>query len=286
MHSQAMIHGDLKGVRPSPLVAVKLLNSFFIKANILIDQNGHARLTDFGLLTFVSDPTNPTGSSTATSAGTTRWMSPELLCPEQFGLTQTRPTKESDYYALGMVILEVLSGHAPFASDNEFIVMRKVTEGTHPERPKEVWFTDDLWRILEQCWSPRLRDRPNIETILACLGRLSITLPPSAGEPATHFETDSATMRHRMFHCSISRPMLTLEYSAACQTITHGGPKSTNLSQTHSSSVTNPEASHDSTSKLWKVIMIPTHTFKTSQLNLLGVSRLPCHHNLFAQMRT
>ena len=45
-----------------------------------------------------------------TEGGTYRWMSPELLDPERFGMSATgdnRPTKQSDCYALGMVIYEV-----------------------------------------------------------------------------------------------------------------------------------------------------------------------------------
>lgn len=42
-----------------------------------------------------------------TSGGSTRWMSPELLNPEDFGDGDSRPTKQSDRYALGMVIYEV-----------------------------------------------------------------------------------------------------------------------------------------------------------------------------------
>ena len=42
-----------------------------------------------------------------TPGGTERWMSPELLDPEAFGLNDNRPTKQSDYYALGMVVYEV-----------------------------------------------------------------------------------------------------------------------------------------------------------------------------------
>ena len=34
-------------------------------------------------------------------------MSPELLDPEMFGLDNNRPTKQSDCYALGMVVYEV-----------------------------------------------------------------------------------------------------------------------------------------------------------------------------------
>jgi len=42
-----------------------------------------------------------------TLGGTTRWMSPELLDPDRFGITEPRPTKQSDCYAFGMVMYEV-----------------------------------------------------------------------------------------------------------------------------------------------------------------------------------
>jgi serine/threonine protein kinase len=108
-------------------------------------------------------------------------MSPELLDPDQFGIKDGRPTKESDSYALGMVILEVLSGHAPFRQFRDVIVMRIVLEGKRPERPngpEGVWFTDDLWRNLTLCWESQREIRPSIETILECLRRHSVTWKP------------------------------------------------------------------------------------------------------------
>ena len=62
-----------------------------------------------------------------------------------------------------MVILEVLTGKPPFPNYNGMVVMRKVIEGERPGRPQgeeEVWFTDDLWEVLEQCWSPQ-PERPH-----------------------------------------------------------------------------------------------------------------------------
>ena len=139
----------------------------------MIDEHGNACLADFGLLIFVSDPTNLTVSSSHTSAGTTRWMSPELLDPDRFGPTDGRPTKESDCYALGMVIYEVLSGKFPFASYREYVVMRKVIEGERPGRPEGVegeWFTDYLWHTLQLCWAQEPKERPTIGEVLDCLG--------------------------------------------------------------------------------------------------------------------
>jgi len=147
----------------------------------LIDKNGRACLADFGLLTIVSDPTNPTTPSSSTKGGTTRWMSPELLYPDQFGFKDSKPTEESDCYALGMVIYEVLSGEAPFARFKDFIVMRKFVEGERPERSEGaegVWFTDDLWALLDLCWSAQPNKRPTIDTVFECLGCISTAWQP------------------------------------------------------------------------------------------------------------
>ena len=174
-----MVHGDLKGVRLSlPFIRHPATNLLFIKANIMVDQRGKARLADFGLLTFISDPTNATNSSSFLPAGTTRWMSPELLHPELLGFNGSRPTKSSDTYALGMVIFEVLSGESPFSNDKNVIVMRKIIEGVRPERPQVVWFTDGLWGTLEKCWSHQPKDRPTVETVLERLMQVSDTWQP------------------------------------------------------------------------------------------------------------
>ena len=156
----------------------------------MVDQNGQACLADFGLLTFVSDPSNPTNSSSVTNAGTTRWMSPELLHPQEFGFEQSLPTVKSDCYALGMVILEVLSEQPPFARDKDFIVMRKVIEGQRPERPEGPWFTDGLWGILEQCWLPRPQDRPTVDVVLECLEQVP-KVPQSRPSIVEDVDTDS-----------------------------------------------------------------------------------------------
>lgn len=114
LHNQGMIHGDLKGVRLKWLKPLPKLTERIFKANILINETGRALLTDFGLLKIISDPTNFSASSSYAKGGLVRWMSPELLEPNRFGLKNSRPTKSSDYYALGMVIYETVSGNVPF----------------------------------------------------------------------------------------------------------------------------------------------------------------------------
>lgn len=115
------------------------------------------------------------------TGGTTRWMSPERLNPDQFGI-KDRPTRESDCYALGMVILEVLSGDVPFTKDwSENMVVVKVIDGERPGRPQgaeNVWFTDDLWGTLQACWSFQPNARPTVDAVFECLKRASTTWNP------------------------------------------------------------------------------------------------------------
>jgi len=120
-------------------------------------------------------------------------MSPELLHPSQFGFEDSRPTKESDRYALGMVAYEVLSGKAPFAASPDFIVMRKVVDGERPERPEGVqglWFTDDLWGMLDRCWVTQPKSRPSIEAVFECLDQVSKAWKPPSQQVDEDVEPD------------------------------------------------------------------------------------------------
>ena len=95
-----------------------------MKANILVNKEGRACIADFGLSTIagITSHSAAAGASQTslisnetlmsfTGGGTRRWMSPELLDPERFGMPDSleanRPTRQSDCYALGMVIYEV-----------------------------------------------------------------------------------------------------------------------------------------------------------------------------------
>lgn len=143
------------------------------KTNILINDHGRACLTDFRLLTIVSDLPSP-DKILAELGNSIRWMSPELLNLERF-YTNTGPTEESDCFGLGMLIYEVLSGTVPFHHDNEPVALLKILHGEHPERPKlggggaGVRFPDGLWEMLRMCWRKVPDQRPGLDLVLRCL---------------------------------------------------------------------------------------------------------------------
>ena len=179
MHDQGMVHGNLRGVCVRITPSLSHLNLSNPKTNVVIDNDGHACLTDFGLLTIASDEPTVTSSIGATTA---QWMGPELLVPDKFGLQESHPTKASDCYALGMVIFEVLSGQTPFIQYSSLAVIWKILEGERPKRPKGeqgVWFTDEVWGISERCWKPQPSDRISAETVLLGLERHPPLRPPS-----------------------------------------------------------------------------------------------------------
>jgi serine/threonine protein kinase len=126
--------------------------------------------------------------------GTAPWKSPELFDPEKFGLREHRPTKESDCYALGMVIYELLSGRRPFGSNAHDVIARKVLKGERPGRPqgnKGDLFTDDIWDILELCWKHQPRDRISAGAVLLRLERYprrqNVRSPPYRATVSTFF---------------------------------------------------------------------------------------------------
>ncbi|KAF9643888.1 kinase-like protein, partial [Thelephora ganbajun] len=174
IHDKGVVHGDLKG------------------NNVMIDKDGHACLAEFSLITLISDQS--TFVSSCIESGALPWMSPELLDPERFGLKKRRPTRESDCYALGMVIYEILSGQVPFATYGPFGTLTKILRGENPKRPRgegEKLFTDDIWEVVELCWKREPGDRASAKDVLQRLGGILSPSRPSSPNMDVDAEPDS-----------------------------------------------------------------------------------------------
>ena len=130
----------------------------------------------------MSDPVHLISSSSHGQGGTIRWMGPELIAPEKFGLKKSRLTKSSDCYALSMVIYETISGNPPFYECIETAVYVKVLLGEHPSRG--ATFSEGLWKMMESCWTFQPDDRPSIADVLRCLradSKIQESTPQSGG---------------------------------------------------------------------------------------------------------
>ena len=174
LHERRIVHGDLKGVCPLSSIS---FYAYDLQDNILIaDGPVRACLADFGLSTLAPSPLGET--STITTGGTYRYMSPELLDPGDIEGKSARPTQPADIYALGMVIYEVLTGSDPFHDYNmgAFQLMLLVMKGGRPKKPsnaEEIGFGSGTWELVKECWRDQSTGRPTIERVLGHLARNS-----------------------------------------------------------------------------------------------------------------
>eukprot|EP01010_Urceolus_cornutus_P002834 NODE_369_length_1730_cov_297.674004_g294_i0.p1 GENE.NODE_369_length_1730_cov_297.674004_g294_i0~~NODE_369_length_1730_cov_297.674004_g294_i0.p1 ORF type:complete len:437 (+),score=113.44 NODE_369_length_1730_cov_297.674004_g294_i0:89-1399(+) len=89
LHQQGIIYRDLK------------------PENVVLDKDGHAVLTDFGL----AKASVPAKSHTYTFCGTPEYIAPEILLGTGHG-------KAVDWWAIGILLFEMLAGLPPFYSED------------------------------------------------------------------------------------------------------------------------------------------------------------------------
>lgn len=97
LHSKNIVYRDLK------------------PENILLDSEGHVKLTDFGFAKTVTD-------ITWTLCGTPDYLAPEIIQGKGYG-------KAVDWYALGVLIYEMLAGYPPFYDEDHFKLYEKILIG-------------------------------------------------------------------------------------------------------------------------------------------------------------
>src|ERR1051325_8310532 len=105
--------------------------------NIMLRRDGYVKVLDFGIaklaeqevpITMPKDQalllveTNP-----GSILGTARYMSPEQACPDA-----VRIDKRTDIWSLGVVLYELITGHAPFTGDSPAEVMSAILEREPP----------------------------------------------------------------------------------------------------------------------------------------------------------
>ncbi|KAI1231501.1 hypothetical protein IHE44_0007954 [Lamprotornis superbus] len=71
--------------------------------NVLLDAEGHIKLTDYGMCKEGLGP----GDTTSTFCGTPNYIAPEILRGEEYGFSV-------DWWALGVLMFEMMAGRSPF----------------------------------------------------------------------------------------------------------------------------------------------------------------------------
>lgn len=96
-HQNHLIHRDLK------------------PQNILMDENGVVKITDFGIAVAVSQSSI---TQTNTLLGSVHYLSPEQA-------RGSMATNQSDIYSLGIILYELLTGHVPFDGESAVSIALK-----------------------------------------------------------------------------------------------------------------------------------------------------------------
>lgn len=133
LHTYGVVHGNLSG------------------NNVLIDNQGKACLTNFGLSTVCEGLQNALYMGTG-SPGAIRWAAPEVF----IGVGQ-HSTFESDIYSFGSIMLQVLSGEIPWSEvKTEHLILIKLTNWKTPRQPSSI--SQNHWTFIRSCWSPSPRN--------------------------------------------------------------------------------------------------------------------------------
>ncbi|XP_053417459.1 ribosomal protein S6 kinase beta-2 isoform X7 [Nycticebus coucang] len=100
LHSQGIIYRDLK------------------PENIMLSSQGHIKLTDFGLC----KESIHEGAVTHTFCGTIEYMAPEILM-------RSGHNRAVDWWSLGALMYDMLTGSPPFTAENRKKTMDKIIKG-------------------------------------------------------------------------------------------------------------------------------------------------------------
>lgn len=118
--------------------------------NILFDIDGHVKLTDFGLAKALDE-----NQSATTFCGTNHYLAPEIV--------QRLPySYEIDWWALGVLLCEMLTGIAPFQSENQLVMFEKII-CDNPELPSDV--DEEAADLILQLLTKDPKLRPTFEDI-------------------------------------------------------------------------------------------------------------------------
>ncbi|WEJ96255.1 Serine/threonine-protein kinase [Yamadazyma tenuis] len=123
--------------------------------NILLDYQGHIALCDFGLCKLNMNNDDKTN----TFCGTPEYLAPELLLNQGY-------TRSVDWWTLGTLLYEMLTGLPPFYDEDHTTMYRKILQNplTFPDfLAKEPSVVDLVTKLLQKDPSKRLSDPKEIK---------------------------------------------------------------------------------------------------------------------------
>ena len=116
-------------------------------ANVMLLNNGHVKVTDFGIAKAISSSRTKTG----VILGTPNYMSPEQIMGQKID-------SKSDIFSLGVLFYQLLTGELPFHGDNLSGLLYQITQVKHPS-PRS--YNPKIPKVCEQILEKALAKDPN-----------------------------------------------------------------------------------------------------------------------------
>ncbi|MCA9132066.1 MAG: TAXI family TRAP transporter solute-binding subunit [Planctomycetales bacterium] len=120
-HQNLVVHSDLK------------------PANILVDEGGQVRITDFGLA-------KPIGGENGLTATGAALGTPSYMSPEQAAGRSDEQHRGTDVYSLGAILFTLVTGQPPFKANN---VMQTLMQVIHRPAPRARSIREEVDQDLE-----------------------------------------------------------------------------------------------------------------------------------------
>ncbi len=131
-------------------------------ANIMVDREGDAFVTDFGISKIAESQTGLT--QTGATIGTPEYMSPEQCRGDAL-------SGASDQYALGIVAYEMLVGHTPFTGTQYTIMVSHTSEPPRPLRELRPDCPADVAEAVERMLAKAPDARwPDLDSAVSAMG--------------------------------------------------------------------------------------------------------------------
>jgi eukaryotic-like serine/threonine-protein kinase len=148
---------------------LRLVHRDVSPSNVLISKSGEVKLADYGILKATAYADITRGNI---RKGKYAYMSPEQLAGAKL-------THASDQFALGAMLVELVTGRHPFAAQDVVGTMDRIQSAADPDLDG---LDEGLERVTRRCLRPEPADRyPDARSLYAELRRLLSGLEPQPG---------------------------------------------------------------------------------------------------------